>query len=68
MPNQPKGVVRGHKLTAKQGKLFGIARAVQEGTTSPKYSSAATKIAKSIAPSDLHKVAQKPKGGYRKKK
>jgi hypothetical protein len=28
---------------------------------------AAGQIAKSIAPSDLHTIAKKPKGGYRKK-
>jgi hypothetical protein len=66
MPGQPKGSVRGHKLTKPQGKLFGIARGIQEGTTSAKYSPAAAKIAKSIGPKDLHTIASKPKGGYRK--
>jgi hypothetical protein len=39
---------------------------MQESGRSSK--SAAGKIAKDIAPSDLHKIAQKPKSGYRKKK
>jgi hypothetical protein len=29
---------------------------------------AAGRIAQDIAPRDLHKIAQKPKGGYRKRK
>jgi hypothetical protein len=67
MPDQPKGVVRGRKLTSKQAKLFGTARGMQEsGKTGGK--TAASQIARSIAPSDLHKIAKKPKGGYRKKR
>jgi hypothetical protein len=46
---------------------MGIARGVQEGTTSPKYSPAATKIAKTIPARDLHQIAKKPRGGFRKK-
>jgi hypothetical protein len=67
MPNKPIGTIKGHKTTKSQQKLFGIARGVQEGTTSPKYSSQATKIAKDIGPKDLHKIASKPKGGFRTK-
>jgi hypothetical protein len=68
MPNKPIGTVRGHKTTPAQQKLFGIARGVQKGETSAKYSPQATKIAKDIGPKDLHKIASKPKGGFRKKK
>lgn len=66
MPNKPKGTIRGHKITRAQQKLFGTARGMQESGSSSK--TAAGKIAKTIAPSDLHKIAQKPKGGYRGKK
>jgi hypothetical protein len=45
---------------------MGIARGVQKGDVSPKYSKEATSIAKSIAPEDLHSIAKKPKGGYRR--
>lgn len=68
MPNKPKGTVGGHKTTSSQQKLMGIARGMQKGETSKSYSPQAAKIAKSIEPSDLHKIAQKPKGGFRKKK
>jgi hypothetical protein len=67
MPNKPIGTVRGHKTTKPQQKIFGIARGIQEGKTSPKYSPAAARIAKDIGPKDLHKIASKPKGGFRKK-
>jgi hypothetical protein len=66
MPNKPKGTIRGHKITKAQQKLFGTARGMQESGGATK--TAAGKIAKSIAPSDLHKIASKPKGGYRKQK
>jgi len=66
MPGKPIGTIRGHKTTKSQQKLFGVARGMQEGTTPKSYSPQATKIAKSIEPSDLHKIAKKPKGGYRK--
>lgn len=66
MPNKPAGSVRGHKTTAKQQKLFGIARGMQEKTTPKSYSPQAAKISKTIGPSDLHKIASKPKGGFRK--
>jgi hypothetical protein len=39
---------------------------MQQGTVKKSYSPAAAKIAKSIAPSDLHNIAKKPKGGFRK--
>jgi hypothetical protein len=66
MPGKPKGTIRGHKITPAQQKLFGTARGLQESGRSSK--TAAGKIAKSIPPSDLHNIAKKPKGGYRRKK
>jgi hypothetical protein len=66
MPNKPKGTIRGHKITKAQQRLFGTARGMQESGKSSK--TAAGKIASSIAPSDLHKIAKKPKGGYRRSK
>jgi len=66
MPGKPKGTIKGSKTTSKQQKLMGIARGVQKGETSAKYSPQATKIAKTIEPSDLHNIAKKPKGGFRK--
>jgi hypothetical protein len=63
MPNTPKGTIKGHKITRAQQKLFGTARGMQERGAASK--TPAGKIAKSIAPSDLHKIASKPKGGYR---
>jgi hypothetical protein len=66
MPNKPKGTIRGHKITKAQQRLFGTARGMQESGKTTK--TAAGKIAKSLAPSDLHKIAQKPKGGYRRGK
>lgn len=68
MPGKPKGTIKGHKTTPAQQKMMGIARGIQEGKTSPKYSPAAARIAKDIAPRDLHNIARKPKGGFRKKK
>jgi hypothetical protein len=68
MPGKAKGTIKGHKTTPAQQKLFGIARGMQKGETSPRYSKAASRIAGDIAPSDLHKIAQKPKGGFRRKK
>jgi hypothetical protein len=61
------GTVRGHKTTSAQQKIFGIARGMQEGKTSKKYSPAAAKIAGSLSGKEVHKIASKPKGGYRKK-
>lgn len=66
MPNKPRGTIKGHKITSAQQRLFGTARGMQESGKSSK--TAAGKIAKTIAPSDLHKIASKPKGGFRKKK
>jgi hypothetical protein len=66
MPNKPAGSIKGHKITSAQQRLFGAARGVQE--SGKKAFPAANKIAKSIEPSDLHKIAKKPKSGYRKKK
>ena len=61
------GTVRGHKTTAQQQKLFGIARGMQEGKTSAKYSPQAAKIARGLSGKEVHKIASKPKGGFRKK-
>lgn len=66
MPNKPKGTIKGHKITPAQQRLFGTARGMQESGKSS--GTAAGRIARDIAPSDLHKIAQKPKGGYRRKK
>jgi len=66
LPGKPKGTIRGKKITEAQQRLFGTARGMQESGRSSK--TAAGQIAKSIAPSDLHKIASKPKSGYRKKK
>jgi hypothetical protein len=64
MPNKPKGTIKGHKTTPAQQRLFGTARGMQErGQTS---NTAAGRIARDIAPRDLHKIASKPKGGFRK--
>jgi hypothetical protein len=68
MPNKPIGTVRGKKTTKPQQKLMGIARGMQKGETSKSYSPQAARIASTIEPSDLHKIAKKPKGGFRKKK
>jgi hypothetical protein len=68
MPGKPKGTVRGHKTTASQQRLMGLARGMQEGTVPKSYSSQGAKIASTIGPKDLHNIAQRPKGGYRKKK
>jgi hypothetical protein len=66
MPNKPKGTIKGKKITSAQQRLFGTARGMQESGKSSK--TAAGKIAASIAPSDLHNIAKKPKGGYRSRK
>jgi hypothetical protein len=66
MPGKPKGTVKGKKITAAQQRLFGTARGMQESGKTSK--TAAGQIAKSIAPSDLHNIAKKPKGGFRKSK
>lgn len=68
MPNKPVGTVKGHKTTPSQQKLFGMARGMQKGEVKKSYSPAAAKIASDIGPKDLHKIASKPKGGFRKKK
>lgn len=66
MPGKPKGTIKGHKITAAQQRLFGTARGMQESGKSSK--TAAGQIARDIAPRDLHTIAKKPKGGFRKKK
>jgi hypothetical protein len=64
----PKGKVRGHKTTKRQQALFGIARGMQKGDVPKKYSKAAARIAGSLSSKEVHTIAQKPKGGYRKRK
>jgi hypothetical protein len=68
MPGKPKGTIKGFRTTKPQQKLMGIARGIQKGETSPKYSPQAARIAKTIEPSDLHNIAKKPSKGFRKGK
>jgi len=65
-PNTPLGTVKGHKTTKKQQALFGIARGMQKGETPTSYSPQAAKIAGGVSGKEGHKLASKPKGGYRK--
>jgi hypothetical protein len=67
MPGKPKGTIGGKKTTSAQQRLMGVARGMQKGDVPRSYSKAAAGIAKSIAPADLHNIAKKPKGGFRKK-
>jgi len=67
MPGKPKGTVKGKRTTPAQQKLMGVARAMQKGEVPRSYSKEASKIASAIAPADLHNIAKKPKGGFRKK-
>jgi hypothetical protein len=67
MPGTKKGTIQGKRTTPAQQKLFGIARGIQKGETPKSYSKEAAGIAKSIKPADLHNIAKKPKGGFRKK-
>jgi coenzyme F420-reducing hydrogenase alpha subunit len=66
-PKGALGTVKKHKTTKKQQKLFGIARGMQKGQTSKSYSPAAAKIAKGLSGKEVHKIASKPKGGFRRK-
>lgn len=66
MPNKPKGTIKGKKITSAQQRLFGAARGVQE--SGKKAFPAANKLAKSIGAKDLHNIAKKPAGGFRKAK
>ena len=66
-PKKALGTVKGHKTTKKQQKLFGIARGMQKGQTSKSYSPQAAKLAKSLSGKEVHKIASKPKGGFRRK-
>jgi hypothetical protein len=65
-PNAPLGTVKGHKTTKKQQALFGIARGMQKGETPQGYSSAGAKLAGGLSGKEVHKIASKPKSGYRK--
>jgi len=66
IPRGTKGAIRGHKTTPAQQRLMGMARGMQKGTVPKSASPQAAKIARQIPPKALHKVAQKPKGGFRK--
>jgi hypothetical protein len=68
MPNKPKGTIKGKRTTPSQQRLMGIARGMQKGDVPKSYSKEAAGIAKTIKPADLHNIARKPKGGFRKKK
>jgi len=68
MPGKAKGTIHGKKTTAPQQKIMGIARGIQKGEVSPKYSKSAARIARDIPAADLHNIAKKPKGGFRSKK
>lgn len=68
MPGKKVGTIRGKKTTPAQQRLMGAARGMQEGTTPISYSSAAAKIAQDIPARDLHRIAKKPKGGFRKRR
>ena len=46
---------------------MGVARGMQKGEVPKSYSKAAARIARDIEPADLHNIAKKPKGGFRKK-
>jgi hypothetical protein len=65
-PSAPLGTVKGHKTTKKQQALFGIARGMQKGETPKSYSSAGAKLAGGLSGKEVHKIASKPKTGYRK--
>jgi hypothetical protein len=65
-PNAPQGTVKGHKTTKKQQALFGIARGMQKGETPKGYSPLAAKLAGELSGKEIHKIASKPKGGYRR--
>lgn len=65
-PNAPLGTVKGHKTTKKQQRFFGIARGMQKGDTSKSYSPAAAKLSRSLSGKEVHKIASKPKSGFRR--
>jgi hypothetical protein len=65
-PNAPTGTVKGHKTTKKQQALFGIARGMQKSETPKGYSPLAAKLAGKLSGKEIHKIASKPKGGYRR--
>jgi len=67
MPGKPKGTIQGKRTTPAQQRLMGVARGMQKGEVPKSYSKAAARIARDIEPADLHNIAKKPKGGFRKK-
>jgi hypothetical protein len=65
-PKGPLGTVKGHKTTKKQQALFGIARGMQNDETPKGYSPAAAKLAGGLSGKEVHKIASKPKSGFRR--
>jgi hypothetical protein len=65
-PKGPLGTVKGHKTTKKQQALFGIARGMQKGETPKGYSKKAAKLSGGLSGKEVHKIASKPKRGYRR--
>lgn len=65
-PKGPLGTVKKHKTTKKQQALFGIARGMQKGETPKGYSPAAAKLAGGLSGKEVHKIASKPKNGFRR--
>jgi hypothetical protein len=65
-PKGPLGTVKKHRTTKKQQALFGIARGMQKGETPKGYSGKAAKIAGGLSSKEVHKIASKPKSGYRR--
>jgi hypothetical protein len=65
-PKGPLGTVKGHKTTKKQQALFGIARGMQKGETPKGYSPQAAKLSRGLSGKEVHKIASKPKGGFRR--
>jgi hypothetical protein len=65
-PKGPLGTVKGHKTTKKQQALFGIARGMQKGETPKGYSPQAAKLSRGLSGKEVHKIASKPKSGYRR--
>lgn len=55
--NPPREETNNPSKTAKQQRFMGIARGVQKGTVSSKYSPAATKAAHSMTPSQVREFA-----------
>ena len=65
-PKGPLGTVKKHKTTKKQQALFGIARGMQKGETPKSYSPTAAKLSRGLSGKEVHKIASKPKSGFRR--